>query len=329
MKLGKCGKWFIGLLCICVVLVSATPVWAGNADIGNNPSVTDEITTANDAKATATDDSITESSINANAKGKNVTEIGTNANAEGENATAVGTYANAVGKNVTAVGTYANATGENTTAIGAHATATGKNATAIGDNAKATAENSVALGAGSETGNRKNTVSVGAPGAERQITNVADGVAPTDAVNVRQLDRLSLRLDRVGALAAAMSGLAPLAYKADEPTQGSIATGMYSGETAVAGGLYHYTHEDVLLNAAFAICGSEKMGRMGVSFRFPKGKDKSVTEAPITPSSPAAPVNPATPTETQEVEPVAVIPETILPAHQATDAAAADTEVKG
>ncbi len=315
MKLGNVGKGFIGLLCICVVLMSAAPVWAGNAVSGNSPAVADETASADDTKATAAD--------------SNVTEIGTYANAEGENATAVGTNANAVGKNVTAIGTYANATGENTTAIGAHATATGNNATAIGDYAKATAENSVALGAGSETGNRANTVSVGAPGAERQITNVADGVAPTDAVNVRQLNRLSLRLDRVGALAAAMSGLAPLAYKADEPTQGSIATGMYSGETAVAGGLYHYTHEDVLLNAAFAICGSEKMGRMGVSFRFPKGKDKNVTEAPVTPTAPVAPVDPATPTETQEVEPVVVIPETTLPTHQATGAAVADTEVKG
>ena len=287
MKLDNLGKGFIGLLCICVVLMSAAPVWAGNADIGNSPAVADETASADDTKATAAD------------------------------------------SNVTEIGTYANAEGENATAIGAHANATGKNATAIGDYAQATAENSVALGAGSETGDRKNTVSVGAPGAERQITNVADGVAPTDAVNVRQLNRLSLRLDRVGALAAAMSGLAPLAYKADEPTQGSIATGMYSGETAVAGGLYHYTHEDVLLNAAFAICGSEKMGRMGVSFRFPKGKDKSVTEAPITPAAPAAPVNPATPTEIQELEPVAVISEATLPAHQATDAAAADTEVKG
>ncbi|MCX7780514.1 MAG: YadA C-terminal domain-containing protein [Negativicutes bacterium] len=83
-----------------------------------------------------------------------------------------------------------------------------------------------------------------------------------------------------------MSGLAPLSYKAEEPTQGSIAIGRYSGETAIAAGVYHYTKEDVLLNAAFGISGSEKMGRMGVSIRFGKSKDKdatvTTTTAPVT-----------------------------------------------
>jgi autotransporter adhesin len=39
-----------------------------------------------------------------------------------------------------------------------------------------------------------NTVSVGAPGSERRITNVAAGINPTDAVNVGQLNSLSAGL---------------------------------------------------------------------------------------------------------------------------------------
>jgi autotransporter adhesin len=39
-------------------------------------------------------------------------------------------------------------------------------------------------------------VSVGAPGMERRIVNVADGIAPTDAVNVRQLRTVEERLDK-------------------------------------------------------------------------------------------------------------------------------------
>jgi autotransporter adhesin len=46
---------------------------------------------------------------------------------------------------------------------------------------------SVALGQGS-IANLPNTVSVGAPGAERRIANVAAGVNTTDAVNVGQLE---------------------------------------------------------------------------------------------------------------------------------------------
>lgn len=51
----------------------------------------------------------------------------------------------------------------------------------------------VALGAGSEFVN--NAVSVGAQGAERRITHVADGVNPTDAANVRQLAQLTSQFD--------------------------------------------------------------------------------------------------------------------------------------
>ncbi len=58
---------------------------------------------------------------------------------------------------------------------------------AFGDGAIATAGNSVALGQNSSDGGRANTVSVGAPGSERTISNVAAGVLPTDAVNVSQL----------------------------------------------------------------------------------------------------------------------------------------------
>ncbi|HYS66452.1 MAG TPA: YadA-like family protein, partial [Paraburkholderia sp.] len=46
-------------------------------------------------------------------------------------------------------------------------------------------DNSVAIGSGS-VADQANTVSVGSQGNERRITNVADGKAPTDAVNMRQ-----------------------------------------------------------------------------------------------------------------------------------------------
>lgn len=81
----------------------------------------------------------------------------------------------------------ASAVGANSVAVGPNAVARGDSSVAIGRNAQANAANSVALGAGS-VADRSNTVSVGSPGAERQITNVADGTAPTDAVNVRQLN---------------------------------------------------------------------------------------------------------------------------------------------
>ncbi|MDP5009176.1 MAG: hypothetical protein NWQ13_09410, partial [Glaciimonas sp.] len=83
------------------------------------------------------------------------------------------------------VGTVAS--GDKSTAVGSGSTASGDKSTAIGDGSTASGKNSVAIGAGSVAA-EDNTVSFGSAGNERRLTNVADGVAPTDAVNKRQLD---------------------------------------------------------------------------------------------------------------------------------------------
>ena len=83
-------------------------------------------------------------------------------------------------------GTPASATGTNAVAAGQGTNASGAQSVAIGVGAAATASGSVAIGAGS-VANAPNTVSFGTPGNERRLTNVAPGVAPTDGVNVSQL----------------------------------------------------------------------------------------------------------------------------------------------
>jgi trimeric autotransporter adhesin len=115
--------------------------------------------------------------------------------------------AEATGQDTSAVGPNANASGNGSSVFGAQAQATADNTVALGKGAQATVANSVALGNGSTTenfvGNASTTirgtayayqginptgvVSVGSPGAERQITNVAAGTKSTDAVNYSQL----------------------------------------------------------------------------------------------------------------------------------------------
>jgi hypothetical protein len=88
---------------------------------------------------------------------------------------------------------------------GPQATATGTNAVAVGSAAVAAGNNSVALGSGS-IATRDDSVSVGATGAERQITNVGAGTQATDAVNVQQLN------SAVGGLQQGMNSIARNAY---------------------------------------------------------------------------------------------------------------------
>jgi hypothetical protein len=111
--------------------------------------------------------------------------------------------------NSSAFGEAATATGVNSIANGFFSTASATNSTAIGANSVASANNSVALGAGS-LANQQNTVSVGnaGTGLTRRITNVAPGVASTDAANVGQLTSSSQTAGvMVGAAANASMGL--------------------------------------------------------------------------------------------------------------------------
>lgn len=88
-----------------------------------------------------------------------------------------------------------------------------------------------------------------------------------------RIDELDGRIDKVGALAVAMAGLHPLEYDQDAPTQFSMAAGTYSGESAIAAGLFHNPNKDVLLSVGFSISGSEKAANVGATFRFGRSSE--------------------------------------------------------
>ncbi|NYH15289.1 YadA-like family protein [Paraburkholderia bryophila] len=85
------------------------------------------------------------------------------------------------------------ASGTESVAIGGAAMATGSHALAIGAGATAGFANSTAIGVNAIT-DAANTVSVGARGAEMRITHVANGLNPTDAATMAQLDDLQSQL---------------------------------------------------------------------------------------------------------------------------------------
>ncbi|MDM0029119.1 YadA family autotransporter adhesin [Variovorax saccharolyticus] len=158
--------------------------------------------------------------------------------------------------------------------------------------ASATGANSVAVGPGS-VANRANTVSFGAPGAERQLANVADATSASDATNLGQVQRMvgggveqskaytdqriqaldakvQTQLAGVGALAMAASALVPNA-RAEGNTSVSIAAGEYGGQGAIAAGVNHYVTNQILLNAKVGVtnAGTARVGMaIGATFAF-------------------------------------------------------------
>jgi autotransporter adhesin len=165
----------------------------------------------------------------------------------GAGSTAAGAGAVASGNSATAIGANANAAADNAVAVGANAAATGVNSTAMGTGSQATGTNSVALGQGS-VADRDNSVSVGSAGNERQITNVAAGTAPTDAVNVGQLNSVrsdmdTFRKDAMGGVASAMA----LANLPQSVLPGRVMVGMggstYGGQVGAALGVSYMTRD--------------------------------------------------------------------------------------
>ncbi|WP_107314394.1 ESPR-type extended signal peptide-containing protein [Burkholderia metallica] len=178
------------------------------------------------------------------ASGENSSAIGQGSAASGDGSTAVGQGSNASGSNSSAIGQGAVASGSGGTAIGQGSNAGGDNSTAIGQGSKATGNGSVAIGAGS-VADRDDSVSVGSAGNERQITNVRAGTAPTDAVNVQQMNNAvsSARKDAMGGVAAAMAVAGLPQSTLPGRTFVAIAGSTYGGEVGSALGVSYMTRD--------------------------------------------------------------------------------------
>jgi autotransporter adhesin len=173
------------------------------------------------------------------------------------------------------------ASGLNSTAGGDGAVASGGASTAIGYRATASGVNSVALGANSNDGGLSNVVSVGSATNQRRITNVAPGVAGTDAANMNQLtgvanyatalnSALAVRVDSEAAATNALSGLA----FATAPGKGMISAGFgfEQNQGAFAVGFSHQFNDRyntiIRAGATFGTGNSNAGGNASINFQF-------------------------------------------------------------
>lgn len=117
----------------------------------------------------------------------------------------------------------------------------------------------------------------------QQINDVADGVADTDAVNMRQLKAQSQaglneihatnqRLNKLGASSAALAGLHPLDFNKDDKASYAISYGHYRNANAVALGAFYRPNERVMIGAGMTL-GGENQYTLNVAFKTGKGSD--------------------------------------------------------
>ena len=117
----------------------------------------------------------------------------------------------------------------------------------------------------------------------QQLHDVADGVADTDAVNMRQLraqnqvgmaqiNQTNARLNKLGASSAALAGLHPLEFNRNDKVSYSISYGHYRNSNAVALGVFARPNERIMLGFG-ATLGAENQYNVSVSFKTGRGAD--------------------------------------------------------
>ncbi|SDH49005.1 beta strand repeat-containing protein [Paraburkholderia phenazinium] len=161
------------------------------------------------------------------------------------------------------------ATGSNAVAMGGGSQASGSNAVAMGGGAQASGDNSVAIGSGS-VADQANTVSVGSEGNERRITNVAAGTAPTDAVNLGQMQSAigdTARAAYSGVAAATALTMIPEVDPGKTLAVG-IAGGSYKGYQAAAIGASARITQNLKVKIGAGISGSETTVGAGASYQW-------------------------------------------------------------
>ena len=117
----------------------------------------------------------------------------------------------------------------------------------------------------------------------QQIHDVADGVADTDAVNMRQLraqnqagmtqiNQTNARLNKLGASSAALAGLHPLEFNRNDKVSYAVSYGYYRNSNAVALGAFIRPNERLMIGVG-ATLGAENQYNVSVSFKTGKGAD--------------------------------------------------------
>lgn len=109
---------------------------------------------------------------------------------------------------------------------------------------------------------KDNPTAVGGINAEAAIRR--EEVARLD----NRIDDVNDRVNKVGAMAAAIASLKSIGYDPQAPSEFSIGLGQYKGETGVAMGFFHYPNKNFMINVSLSTAGGETMGGIGATWRF-------------------------------------------------------------
>ena len=107
-----------------------------------------------------------------------------------------------------------------------------------------------------------------------RVGNLEQGVAELN----NRVGELEDRIDKVGAMAAAIANLRTMGYDPAAPTEVAVGIGQYRDETGAALGLFHYPNRDFMLSLSVSTSGDEVMGGIGATWKFGRKSPEKVAE---------------------------------------------------
>uniref|UniRef100_UPI0022E05065 YadA-like family protein n=4 Tax=Megamonas TaxID=158846 RepID=UPI0022E05065 len=116
-----------------------------------------------------------------------------------------------------------------------------------------------------------NDVVVNNNGNKTSLTDVGNRVTGLESSVSSMNNRLSDvedRIDKVGAMSAAIANLRTMGFDPEAPTEIAIGVGQYKSETGLALGVFHYPNQDFMLSASISTSGDEVMGGIGATWKL-------------------------------------------------------------
>ncbi len=111
---------------------------------------------------------------------------------------------------------------------------------------------------------------------EKRIEQKFDGeVSRLDS----KIDKLDNRVEKVGAMAAAIANLHTMGYDPAAPTEVAVGVGQYRDKTGLALGAFHYPNRDVMVSFSISTAGEEYMAGVGATWKFGRKSPEAMLKA--------------------------------------------------
>lgn len=107
-----------------------------------------------------------------------------------------------------------------------------------------------------------------------RVGNLEQGLSDMNS----RINDVEDRIDKVGAMAAAIANLRTMGYDPTAPTEIAIGLGQYKSETGAALGFFHYPNKNFMLSLSVSTAGGEVMGGVGATWKFGTKSVEKVAE---------------------------------------------------